>query len=163
VTKRKRVKQKESVFLSKNPTALHPPEGRKEARSIPFGDPQRQYPAWRLFKLEMYDRSEGEGTESFGWHEIGRARLSEIRKCLQNFETMTWSEIRNGSHMVSVDDLIRPARKRLEELKLDDLDYLFSLRLAGKERVWGILEGNIFNILWWDPLHKICPAPKKHT
>jgi len=163
VARRKRVKRKESVFASKEAKALHQPETRKNATSIRIDDPQRRHPAWRLFKLEMYDRSSGEGRESFGWHEIARGKLSGIRKSLQNFETMTWGEIGNGSHCVSVDQLIPPARKRLEELKLDDVDHLFSLRVTGKERIWGIMDGAILNILWWDPRHKLCPAPKKHT
>lgn len=45
----------------------------------------------------------------------------------------------------------------------DDLDQLFSLRLTVRKRVWGIKEGNIFWILWWDPEHEVCKSHKKHT
>jgi len=37
-------------------------------------------------------------------------------------------------------------------------DALVSLRLSGKERVWGILQENALLLLWWDPGHEICPS-----
>jgi len=62
-----------------------------------------------------------------------------------------------------VASIIKDAQKRLEELKLDDVDQLYSLRLNGRERLWGIRSNDKFSILWWDPEHQICPAPLKHT
>jgi hypothetical protein len=59
--------------------------------------------------------------------------------------------------------VIPDARKRLEQLRLDDTDELFSLRLNGQERLWGIRSNDIFSLLWWDPKHEICPAPLKYT
>ena len=61
-------------------------------------------------------------------------------------------------HHVTIEQLVPEARTRLEELELDDIGQLYRLRLRGAQRVWGILEGYIFKILWWDPDHTICPS-----
>jgi hypothetical protein len=93
-----------------------------------------------------------------------RYLLEEIVPKLHNFETMTWSQIEaTGSHFVSFEDLCKLARDRLGELDMEKIESLFSLRLAGKERVWGQREGGTFQVLWWDPEHLVCPSPKKHT
>lgn len=50
--------------------------------------------------------------------------LSAVVERLKGLEGMTWVEIGAGtkSHNVSVNDLIKEAKKRLEELRLDDLE-----------------------------------------
>ena len=83
---------------------------------------------------------------------------------LKFWETMTWNEIAGRrNHAISTDNLSPEAKKRLIELELDDIDEVFSLHLDGKKRLIGIRDRNIFRVLWWDPEHKVCPAPKKHT
>ena len=90
--------------------------------------------------------------------------LVEITRKLGQFESQTWPEIeRHGSHFVAISKLVAPARARLKEIKLDDLDALYSLRFSGKERLWGIRVNDVFSAVWWDPEHRICPAPLKHT
>jgi len=110
--------------------------------------------AWRIQDLDP------EG--GWGWQDVSRATVVErILYKLAHFETMTFPDIERavkGSHNVSYDQLCRDAQKRLEERGLEDLDQLFSLRLSGKERIWGIREGNVLRILWWDPKHQVCPS-----
>jgi hypothetical protein len=88
---------------------------------------------------------------------------------MQNFETMTWHEILkasggrsngNNNHEIPISDLCSDARKRLEELNLDDTDSIFSLRLAGKQRIFGIKEKRVLKIIWFDPDHSVCPSNK---
>ncbi len=52
------------------------------------------------------------------------------------------------------------ARQRLVELRQDDVDELFSLRMTGRRRVWGFREANVLRFLWWDPDHQVCPVDK---
>lgn len=80
-------------------------------------------------------------------------------------EGINWAELKanGGSHNVEISKIEKNAQKRLEELFLDDRDQLFSMRFTGEKRVWGIRDGNVFKILWWDPKHEICPSRKKHT
>ena len=83
---------------------------------------------------------------------------------LQEFEKKNWNEIiTSGNHPIAVGDIVKSARDRLEKLKMDDIDELMSFRVSGKERVWCIRLLNIMKVLWWDPHHKVCPAPKRHT
>jgi hypothetical protein len=87
-----------------------------------------------------------------------------IRSKLKQFETMTWSDItlkaKHQNHTVAISDLCGRARARLKELKLDDLDVLLSLRLTGRQRVWGIFAEGVMTLLWWDPHHEVCPSLK---
>lgn len=89
---------------------------------------------------------------------------------LQNFETMTWADVQaasggrshgSNSHFVPVENLSKNAKARLDELKQDDVDELFSLRLSGKERVYGIRDGRVLKVLWYDPDHEVYPVEVK--
>lgn len=103
--------------------------------------------------------------DPFGWHEIDEPTLHDIRKKLANFESMTMNEIfviaKDRNHAVSIDKLCGPAQQRLKDLKLDDIEQLYSLRLSGAERVWSIRELNALILLWWDPNHQVCPSLPK--
>ncbi|RKZ46349.1 MAG: hypothetical protein DRR00_24365, partial [Candidatus Parabeggiatoa sp. nov. 3] len=67
-------------------------------------------------------------------------------------------------HAVDIQNTPNPeVLKRLAEIHQDDIDELFSLRLSGKERLWGILDNHILKILWWDANHDVWPSKKKHT
>lgn len=116
-------------------------------------------PAWRLTLMEL--------VTPFGWHEIDGKTLLYVRRKLCDFESMTWSEIlvvaTKQNHFVEVEKLCKEARERLEDIGQSDVDQLVSHRLSGKERVWGILDGNSLALIWWDPKHQVCPATKKHT
>lgn len=96
---------------------------------------------------------------------MGAEAIGLVLSRLKNFESMTWREIdgNTGSHGVSLSSLSKEARDRLEEIRQDDAPELFSLRITGAARVWGILDEEVFRVLWWDPNHQVCPSIKKHT
>jgi hypothetical protein len=88
---------------------------------------------------------------------------SKIIDKLIQFEGETWEEIKrqqfgkNGKskhHYQDFESLHPEARDRLIELQKDDSP-IFSFRLEGSMRVWGILDRGIFSILWFDPYHEI--------
>lgn len=111
------------------------------------------------FKAEQMDK---EGR--WGWNSFQPIQIQEVLKKIFDSQKLTWQELRNnGSHFVDREDLCAEAQKRLIQIRKDDLDQLFSLRLTGSKRIWGIKEGNIFWLLWWDPNHEVCPSHKKHT
>ncbi len=116
-------------------------------------------PSWKISRLEEVG--------PFGWHRIGGAKAIEVSARLRSFESMPWSAIlvaaKKQNHTIQVEDLSKPARDRLVEIRLDDRDQLISLRLSNKERIWGFLEEGTFNLVWWDPEHQVCPSAKKHT
>ncbi len=93
----------------------------------------------------------------------------EIMSKLESFETMTWADIMKASggrnrgtnnHFIDVSDLSKQARDRLEELKIYD-EKIFSLRLKGKLRIFGILTNGVFKIIWRDDNHEVCPMKNK--
>jgi len=75
---------------------------------------------------------------------------------------MSWSELKQAAggrssgtnnHSLPVDEFVKKAKKRLEELKLDDHDELFSLRLNNTLRLYGIRDGRVLRFVWHDPHH----------
>ncbi|MDQ2731149.1 MAG: hypothetical protein M3Y56_05780 [Armatimonadota bacterium] len=90
--------------------------------------------------------------------------LRTVLQRLKGFESLTWSELRSqGSHDVELFNLIKEAQERLIELKQEEIDALYSLRVSNKERIWAIKQGHILRLLWWDPEHQIYPYQLKHT
>jgi len=145
---------------SKCPSIGYSPELSKIPKSA--HDPQSYYnskPAWRISMMEMED--------PYGWHKIDATTLYKIRAHLKNLESMTWSDIlvkaKKQNHLISKNKISSNAQKRLLDIKQDDIDELLSLRLTGKERIYGIMEGGIAKLLWWDPFHKVCPSELRHT
>lgn len=119
----------------------------------------RMKPSWRISIIEMKG--------PYGWNVLDAEMVLYVQTKLSDFEKMTWAEIftnaKKSNHSVSVIDLCSEAQSRLGEIKQDDIDQLFCLRLSGKERVWGKLDEGVFTLLWWDPDHQVCPSNKKHT
>lgn len=133
-----------------------PPRAGKTPRIEPKPPVVDDGPVWRIARLDS--------AGSWCAHNMEEAHLREIVAKLQGFELNTWLEIaRGGSHNVGVSRLIPAAQKRLQELKLDDLDDLYSLRINAKTRLWGMKTNNVFSALWWDCDHAVCPSLKKHT
>ena len=68
----------------------------------------------------------------------------------------------NGSnnHGIPVSKLSKDAQDVLREHRLDDREVVFSLRLTNLERIWGLREGRVLRILWFDPVHEIMPKRK---
>lgn len=99
------------------------------------------------------------------WSQMDKTQLLEVMARLRMFESMTWTAIEQStrSHFVNTEGLIKKAQDRLTELRQDDVDELFSLRVNGKSRVWGIRSENILKVLWWDPSHEVYPSILKHT
>jgi hypothetical protein len=114
-------------------------------------------PVWRVGRIDF-------GGPWCPQKSMPEADLLDVIDRLRGLESMTWDQIgATGSHFVEVWKLIKEAKERLQELKIDDIDELYSLRFTNLMRLWGIREGRVFSALWWDPEHKICPSPKKHT
>ena len=101
------------------------------------------------------------------WGALSTEKTLEIISKLAFYEDKSWHQVRaqnpTNQHPVPVADLVKPARDRLEVLKLDDLDELVRFRLAGTERVWCVRFDNVMYLLWWDPNHEVCPSAKKNT
>lgn len=131
-------------------------EPRKTSDPISYYDIN---PSWRISRIELVD--------PYGWHTLDINLIASIKIKLSCFETMTWREIlmdaKKQNHFVSISDLSSQAQAHLKNTGQDDIDQLVSLRLTGTQRVWGIWEKGVLNLLWWDPYHQVCSSKKKHT
>lgn len=95
------------------------------------------------------------------------AFFEKIYPKLKIFENNTWEEIRlythgknnkSNNHNVSIQNLCKEARDRLDELGYSDRSEIYSLRLEGKIRIYGFKELNYLDIIWVDFNHEIYPT-----
>jgi hypothetical protein len=118
------------------------------------------HPCWRFHKVDW--------EHPFVKGEVTGERLREWFDRLCEFEKMTWNEIlvvaKKQNHNVNVEDLDKAARDRLEKVfGVVDFDEMLSLRVGGKERIWGLLDRGAVTLVWWDTDHAVCPSAKKNT
>ena len=136
--------------------AYHQPHS-KEVRTKENPDSTDQLtPAWQFHRC---DREHS----LWGWEKLPNEEFIKIIKDhLHSFENMTWVTIKqasggrkNGtnSHPLPIEGFAKDAIKRLQELKLDDIAELFSLRLNNTVRLYGIKDGRVLRFIWHDPHH----------
>ena len=132
-----------------------PVSGRPRALQNSVSD-DAESPAWQFNLLDI-DHS------LWGWKTF-KSNVEEIFFFLSTLEGMTWHDLKkqnggrgkNGGtnhHAVQVDDLTKLARDRLRDLKLDEHNELFSLRVNNTRRIYGIKSNKVFKVLWYDEYH----------
>jgi hypothetical protein len=100
----------------------------------------------------------------WGWSQAScRQLLDDVLPRLHDLESMTWGQVDGptGSHYVEATAIVPEARRRLTEIGKDEQARLFSLRITGRIRLWGIRDIAVLRVLWWDPEHSVCPSLKK--
>lgn len=119
---------------------------------------QRRRFCWRVEDIDWHG---GWGWSSVNLEDLFRVVIPK----LHDYETMTWAEMDgpSGSHSVEREQLCAEAQARLTQIGKDHIESLFSVRVTGERRVWGVKDVAILRILWWDPEHSVCPSLKKHT
>ena len=130
--------------------------------------PKATQPASNLFCSWVFSLADKGG--DWAWKKITQRDLKEVIEKFANFETMPLDDRgRGGSHGVPINELPPKTQARLHEINFGDFNKLYSLHINGKKRVWCTREqgpvGNqiLYQILWWDPNHKVYPSDKKHT
>jgi len=100
----------------------------------------------------------------FSWRRLYGKNVGLVLDRLKHLETMSWAEITGeDNHFIGRDRCSQGARDRLNEIHLEDIDSIYSLHVTGRQRVIGIRDRHILQILWYDPEHQVCPSKKKHT
>ena len=94
----------------------------------------------------------------YGWHILTVEEATSIQDRLKSFESMTWREIlfasQDQNHSLAVDQLSKECQDRLTDVA-PDIDELMSLRISSSERIFGIMDGQVCQVLFWDPEHTI--------
>jgi hypothetical protein len=143
---RRKPKPGASVVPAKKPKRVLDPEAAKD-----------ELISWRLSRVDL--------DGAWGWRNIPADQVPSLLQKLCDCERLTLGELmqRKGTTQIAVEDLPTDAQKRLVEIKQDDVDAIWHLRLGGKLRVWGIVDRSIFYFLWYDPEHTVYPSTKKGT
>lgn len=104
----------------------------------------------------------------WGLHHTNKL-FEEVITKLKDLEGMNWNEIMQASggrshgtnsHFEDVSALIPEAQKRWQKLGLEEYDQVFSLRLTGTHRLYGILSDGVLSIIWYDQNHEIYRVAK---
>jgi hypothetical protein len=127
-------------------------------------DPQSYYGSNPIFSFVKYDANAPWAVSS-----NEKPVTDSVFNNLRGKESMTWNGIMQESggrghgtnnHYVSIENLSKDARRRIADIGLNE-DELFSIRLQGDVRLWGVIEpedGNgKFYVIWFDPEHKVYP------
>lgn len=112
---------------------------------------------WGLERVDF----EGE----WGWLNLDRDDIHGLHRELVKLEGETLEELLKTQRIkdIPAQHMVRGARARLELLGLHERDTLWELRLRGKRRAWGLVEGAVFYFLWWDPRETACNPPPRGT
>lgn len=134
---------------------------------VPGGDPNQYYsqnPAWTFANSDQ-------DMWAFSKEHVGEMIWTEIMPRLRALETQTWSEIlvrdKKQNHSLGQHDLNKIAQDRLVSRYIE-AESLISLRITGTHRLYGYMDGRVFNILWYDDEHGdnskcVCRSYLKHT
>ena len=155
---KRKLRKAESAARRKQPTTqVHVP---LEKRPIP-GPPVETDPDERIvFRLSWMDHD-----GDFSWAGLSTDDVRLVAQRCKSWETLRAGEFigQTGTKPIPFVNMSPVAQKRAAEIELDVFDGLWELRLGGKQRIWGLLDGHVFYIVWWDPDHQVCPSTKKHT
>ena len=90
-----------------------------------------------------------------------------------DYSNMTWIQVKqqthdksnkSKNHFLGYDTLSKEAKERVEFIRKNDDDDLetriFSFSFNNLIRVIGIVDSDIFHVVWYDPNHKFCPVTK---
>jgi hypothetical protein len=101
----------------------------------------------------------------FAWSGLNDpGEFQEVIRKLADIEMLSETDLkRGGSHPIELHKLSPEAQQRLRDINHDDLDSIFSIRLAGKVRIHCIHHLNVMRVLWYDPEHKACLSQLRHT
>lgn len=124
----------------------------------------QKHPSWNFHSCDT-------GQWAFSKENVGDEFWKDILPKLKGWETMTWQQIlvadKKHNHSIDVETLNKVARDRLEQLEIE-AQAIVSLRVMGQHRLYGYMDGSVFNLMWFDNEHGdsdhcVCRSNKKHT
>lgn len=145
MAKHKHVKWEEIPYTKKQTQIVEDPDS--------FYD---QTPLWSFSQCDFYHNKWGIKENS--------SNLAKIILRLKAWEGQKWGEILSDlsgrshntkNHSIPTYKIVKEAQCRLHEIGLDDFDELYSLSVNNLIRLWGIILGRVFYLIWIDPNHEI--------
>lgn len=143
----------------RRPKAAVPIPAHRQVRTggIDPNESDKSCPAWQFHRWDLEH-------QHWGWRKLDLKEWISVLGQLQQFETMTWGAIKSAaggkgegkgtnSHHINLSKFCKDAQERWAKLRLEQFDEVFSLRLQGKLRIYGIKEGRALKVVWHDPHH----------
>lgn len=132
-----------------------PPRG-KRAIASPEDAGSSSYGKCLRFRFDRVD------TES-QWclSNIDKPDLLQLIRFMADMETMKVSEVVPGRAKredVAEASKNAEAQARARQQFPDDHEAIHRMHVTGAKVLWGLLYGNEFSIIWWDPSHEIWPT-----
>ena len=162
----------EDIKYSKDPRIdVNPDSYESRPPSWRFSCADNTHPRWSvkgIYEDIVEDHNDPSGSRIT--HTFSKSIDSELLEHLKSRETMTWGNIKRqvggpssgtNSHFVDAKKISKDAQDILtKDYETYNTDALFSLRMSGKKRIYGLLEDGVFNIIWFDRKHEIYPSSK---
>ncbi len=96
----------------------------------------------------------------WGWEAVkSKVFWGKIKNCIKHYEGMTWTNYigEYNNHPIAMSKVSDKAKHRLNKIDKMQFGELYQMRVGKKERVWGVKQGEVFYVLWWDPEHTVYP------
>jgi hypothetical protein len=150
----------EHVSAQKSPSSVQGVSGKKTpavAGEVTLYSEEKA--AWRFGRIQL--------VKPYGWHVLDIAGVNKIKARLAELERCTWKDIfvrdADDNHRFDVATLKCPTARNWLQNNMSDQPSIWTIKVASRERIWGILAEGAYRIIFWDPNHLIWPVPKKHT
>lgn len=127
--------------------------------------------SWRFSDMDDWFMTDSGKEGSLNWKSKDDSHVAKIMERMKRLERLGWKQLindRKNHHFIKVIDMNEKARKRWSDVffkkeKFTKYDELFSLKIDSVKRFFGVKEGGVFIVIWYDPYHQICPSAKKNT
>lgn len=153
------------------------PKGSKPQRSKrqgPHSSSQQEEPddskmSWRFSTLDRTYPQDG------GWAGVDADDLQAVVGRIASLDNSTATQVLAGSEVShdiftvysqeAIDQgFTNDAKRRLVERERDDATVIARIRLGSRKRLYAVkTPRGVYELLWWDPLHKIYPTEPKNT
>jgi hypothetical protein len=147
----KKPKASENVFGKRYPKSIQEVSGKKQPRTVEDVSYGNLKAAWRINRMQLMD--------PYSWRKLPPDKIEYLHKKLSEFEQRTWNEIfvddKRRNHPLPVLELKCPLARKWMAEHMPGEDQLWTLRLSGAERIWGIFREGVYQVVFWDPNHII--------
>ncbi|WP_160045677.1 MAG6450 family protein [Paenibacillus sp. USDA918EY] len=97
---------------------------------------------------------------NFYLHNLGKQELKELHNFLKKSSKMTWKQIRM-SDGIKYKTIPRSSLTARVPSSVPDDASIDEMRVTQEHRIFGFKVNGIFNVIWFDPTHDVCPEGKK--
>ena len=142
-------------MVKKPPLAAQPSPAKAPATATDPDVLKHEPLSWGLKRLDL--------NCEWSWRKLDGQHLDRVHSELVSLEGRTLFDLlREGKVKdIPVDHLKPDPAARLKQLRLEEAEVLWELRLPNKWRAWGLVDGAVFYFLWWDEDEEICHPPPK--